>query len=401
MTPEHLLDEIARVGVTLILNEPYYAHFLANLSKRIDEQIETMAVSVQGDNYVLHVNPRFWQTELTTRTLQVGLLKHEVLHLVFKHPTRMRNYPNPFLYNVACDLVVNQYIDRAALPASAIYPDTFTELELLPFESSDYYYNQLHQHQCQCPDSPLSQRLNELETTCRAALERHASWGLLARKSGVECSVFDVQLDNLVRVAIERTGAKGIGKLPARLQRHLETFRVRPEAVINWRKLLRVVAESSRRTQIRNTLKRPSKRFGTTPGIRVKHHHRVLVAIDTSGSINMGELALFFSEVHHLWRTGSEVRVVECDADIGKMYDYRGILPTVVTGGGGTDFTPPIHYANTHYHPDLLIYFTDAYGATAEPCRTPVLWVVSQAGADPTSNYFQNLPGRKVKLTVN
>jgi len=66
--------------------------------------------------------------------------------------------------------------------------------------------------------------------------------------------------------------------------------------------VLRLFAESSAKTQIKNTIRRPSKRYGTTPGILVRNKQKILVAVDTSGSIRGNELDLFFKEIIHFGR---------------------------------------------------------------------------------------------------
>ena len=127
---------------------------------------------------------------------------------------------------------------------------------------------------------------------------------------------------------------------------------------------------SSRRTYLRNTLRRPSKRYGTTPGIKVRRRHQVIVAVDTSGSITDAMLSLVFAEIHQLYRQGAEITVVECDAAVHGTWAYRGEPPSSTGGGGGTAFDPAIAWANAlPRRPDALIYLTDGYAA--RPVLTP------------------------------
>jgi predicted metal-dependent peptidase len=122
--------------------------------------------------------------------------------------------------------------------------------------------------------------------------------------------------------------------------------------------------------------------------------------VDTSGSIGKEELSVFFNEVHHIWRQGAEIQVLECDAAVQRVYHYKGVPPEFVTGGGGTDFNPPITYGNENFRPDGLIYFTDGVApAPTVTARFPLLWVISSYGIDSTSEEFRVLPGRKAKLT--
>ena len=164
--------------------------------------------------------------------------------------------------------------------------------------------------------------------------------------------------------------------------------------------MLKLFSESSKKTFIKTTLKRPSKRYGTTPGIKIKRKQKLLIAVDTSGSIAVNELALFFGEINHIWRQSSEIMIVECDAAIQKKYDYKGTLPATIKGGGGTCFDPPINYGNTTYHPDAIIYFTDGYADEPKiKSRCPILWMITSDGI--TSKNWEFLPGRKIKFPKN
>jgi predicted metal-dependent peptidase len=91
--------------------------------------------------------------------------------------------------------------------------------------------------------------------------------------------------------------------------------------------------------------------------------------------------------------------VVECDAKIQQQYNYNGVTPTMVRGGGGTDFNAPLKYANEIFHPDGVIYFTDGIAATPSVVpRFQLLWVITKEGITADSEEFKRLPGRKAKL---
>jgi predicted metal-dependent peptidase len=188
------------------------------------------------------------------------------------------------------------------------------------------------------------------------------------------------------------------GTLPAGLRMVLDEMdRLPPN--LDWRRVLRLFSSSARRTHLQNTLKRPSARFGTIPGVRVRRRHRLLVAIDTSGSIGQDDYDEFFSELTHLYRTGSEIRVVECDVEIQREYDYRGETPRATRGGGGTAFDAPLRYANREYRPDAIIYLTDGFGPAPETrTRAPLLWLISSGGLTRHALAGSAFRGTKVKM---
>ena len=410
LTRSSVLDQLAQTSIQLLLKEPYYGHFFTGLLRQVTESIPTLAVCAVGDSLILSVNPHFWQQELLNPDHRLGVVKHELLHLVFRHILRHQDFTNKLIFNVAADLVVNQCVSSDQLPVGAVLLSSFPTLGLEEDQTVDYYYNKLIEldqvssaslssetNQEEDTDSDSSQGLKPFFDSQHPAQERHGNWAEISKASSAEQILMESQINQAMVQAIEKTSVKDRGLLPAFLDRYLENFQQSLKPKINWRRVVRMFAESSSRTYLKNTLRRPSKRYGTTPGIKVRRRQKFLVVVDTSGSIGQEELETFFLEIYHLWKRGAEIRVVECDAEIGQIWSYRGQSPQIVTGGGGTNFTPPVEYANQEYYPDGIFYFTDGHAPTPDqPSRSPILWVISQEGISLQESHF--LPGRKVKL---
>lgn len=95
----------------LMIREPFYGLFLLNLNKEIsDTYVDTACVSRNGVNSKLVINPNYW--DKLTDNQQLGLLKHELIHICFSHmfiesEPRISDHK---LFNIACDLVCDQYI---------------------------------------------------------------------------------------------------------------------------------------------------------------------------------------------------------------------------------------------------------------------------------------------------
>ena len=104
----------------------------------------------------------------------------------------------------------------------------------------------------------------------------------------------------------------------------------------------------------------------------------------------------FLSEIHHIWKTGTEVTVVECDAEIGRIYEYKGKSEEAleVTGRGGTSYEPVLDYLWNHQDKyQNLIYLTDGECSTRmTPCK-PTLWVHCSG-----RSINNKLPGAKVQI---
>ncbi|MCA9493864.1 MAG: hypothetical protein KC621_28230, partial [Myxococcales bacterium] len=209
----------------------------------------------------------------------------------------------------------------------------------------------------------------------------------------VENEVVGASVERLVRQTRARCG--GWGGLPGTVAGELEAWLEARRPTVDWRHVVRGFAGQARRSALQDTLKRPSRRFGTLPGHRIRRRAALLVAVDSSGSVSDESLARFFGEVHGLWRAGAEVTVVVCDAAIRSVEAYRGRVPASVKGRGGTAFEPVFAWARAQWPRrfDGLLYLTDGEGPapTTRP-GCPVLWVVEGEGG-------RHLKGRRIQLS--
>jgi predicted metal-dependent peptidase len=201
-------------------------------------------------------------------------------------------------------------------------------------------------------------------------------------------------LSGLVQAAARDTRATR-GTIPAGLERAVAAASPRRTRT-DWRRMLHLFGTSGTTTYLKPTIMSPSRRFGTVPGVRVRQRQALAVAVDTSGSIDDGLLAAFFSEVHALWRLGVDVTVIECDAEIaeGGVWQYRGRFARRTSGGGGTNFDAPITWANRN-PVDGLVYLTDGFGGRSVPCRRRLLWMVTEEHSVRDSSGFAR-PGEAV-----
>mgnify|MGYP003687580575 FL=1 len=95
----------------MLLKEPFYAHFLSGIIREVTDKVPTAAVGFKSGKIALYVNENFFLKELKSVNERVAVIKHETLHIIFKHLFRMKtkSYDNQ-LFNVAADIVVNQLI---------------------------------------------------------------------------------------------------------------------------------------------------------------------------------------------------------------------------------------------------------------------------------------------------
>jgi predicted metal-dependent peptidase len=131
---------------------------------------------------------------------------------------------------------------------------------------------------------------------------------------------------------------------------------------------------------VRTTRHKESNRFPGEPGIRIKRLQKLVVAVDTSGSIGDDDLKDFLIEINGVARAGADITVISCDTEIHSTEPYkRGLMPQF-KGGGGTDFDPVMQWLRDNRHERFggCIYLTDgcAPTPTIDP-RCPVLWVIT------------------------
>jgi len=393
-----LLDEITRTSIRLMLKEPFYGHYFSTINRQMTDKVSSIGMAVAGQSHLtLYVNPPFWKQVLTTEDYRYGALKHEILHIVFKHILMTHKFEFKDLANIAMDMAVNQYIDHEQLPLSPVIIDNYPDLNLKKDKDVNYYYHKLLTvYKRKGPVNSLLQLQLDLEKFNQNNLiGDHRFWEPLdaSQQKNLENNI-----NQMTRSVLERSKKNtAFGLLPAGLKAYLQSIEQNTRPSVNWRRMLRLFATSSQRTYLKNTIRRPSRRYGSIPGIKVKHKNKLLVAIDTSASVSNQDLAAFFGEIHHIFRQGAEIMIVECDTHIQKQYLYRGKTPQFITGRGGTDFNAPLLLANKNYQPDAIVYFTDGAGSSPKIIpRAPILWMLTPDGIN--EDTWDELPGRKVRL---
>ena len=74
----------------------------------------------------------------------VGIIKHELFHLIFKHISRKKGISDFEKWNIAADLAINSII-KDYIPEGGMFPDIkeFEHLKLEWLKNAEYYYNRL------------------------------------------------------------------------------------------------------------------------------------------------------------------------------------------------------------------------------------------------------------------
>ena len=425
MSESQTHDEVSRAAFALLLKEPFYAHVLAGMPRETTDQVKTSGTCWDGQQVRLRINPTFFMEAVAAKE-RPGVLKHEILHVVFRHIFRGASR-HTAIYGIAADLVVNQLMKPFPLPDGYPSLDSFPDLGLEPDKTVEEYYLILMKLLREMQKAGFGESGGESGGESDGESDG-AAWAnatgtprsaqalsqLLSGQPGrgddsgwndgndgmTAAGRFSV--GNLVLRARERLPPHQWGTLSASLISQLELILAERQPKLDWRRMVRIFCASSGRTKIRHTIKRISKRFGTRPGIKIQRLQRLLVAVDTSGSIDAELLKDFFAEIHGAWRAGASVTVVECDAEVQGHSEYRGKPPKGVRGGGGTEFEPVFRWMKKQRPFDGCLYLTDGYGPapTSRPnCK--LLWVLPDGDA-PSEESEVKLPfGPTVRIPKN
>ncbi|MGV6827474.1 MAG: vWA domain-containing protein, partial [bacterium] len=144
---------------------------------------------------------------------------------------------------------------------------------------------------------------------------------------------------------------------------------------------------------------RPSRREGDAvlPSLR-SSQVEIVVAVDTSGSIQSKEIDEFLSEISAIkGQMRARISLFPCDAAIAEDAPFiyepweEFEMPENLSGGGGTDFRPVFDWLrNNGTEPALLVYFTDAEGQFPElEAGFPVIWLVKGKAPTPWGQRIQ------------
>ena len=375
--------DLDRAVKTLLIREPFYGLFLLNLNRYYGDKCDTACVCRNGINTELCVNKKFWDT--LSDDEQLGVLKHELGHILFKHITSSEYFGDHDKFNKACDLEVNSYIPILQKDPYC-YPARWN---LENNKGTKFYYENLPDE----PDQPQGNNGNSGNSY--DPNDSHESWKDFQDLSDTEKQLVENQIDYQAKNTAE-TCQKMIGSVPGELKEYLDSlFKIKPQ-VFNWKAYFRRVIGNLITSELYLTRMRPSRRFPDSRGVKFKRKPHVLVGVDTSGSVSNEELEDFFSEIYYLWKSGVKVTIAQMDTKIEHIEEYNGKFNKEIYGRGGTEFTDLINYYNERKKDfSTLVIFTDGYVSLKLPSFRNGVWVITKNGQ------HQDYPGTTIYIPNN
>ncbi|MGH9158275.1 MAG: vWA domain-containing protein [Acidimicrobiales bacterium] len=347
---------------------PYFTSALLGLRVVWVEGLGTCAVD---DGFRLYVDP---ETAAAWTADELGaVLVHEVGHVIRDHAGRVGDRRvDPILWNWACDMEINDDLERAQLPLPGAYlhPGRFG---LASFALAEEYYRQLLQRTDLLDGTDASELL---EVDCGPGAHGVAgSWTV--GDDDVEAPALTAIETEILRARV--TGAiLATGQGPGGASRSWRRWAdERVHTRLDWRRqLARVVRGAmSASGSVDYSYRRPSRRASCTPGVvtpsMVRPLPSVSVVVDTSASVDAKGLAGALSHIDSLARhAGARVAVLSCDTVVHHRQRVIRGKDVQLVGGGGTDMRVGLAAAaEARPRPSVIVVLTD--GRTPWPSRPP------------------------------
>jgi predicted metal-dependent peptidase len=392
-----MIKNVLKISKELLYDYPFYGSVLLSLQKEINNRItKTACVGLNGIMYKLSINSDFWDTLIDDH--KQGLLIHELGHIINFHPTEYRHLDNHKIANIAMDIYINQGIPENLLPPKACTWEKYKDLN--KGWSTNQYYDKLMENHKDESDEALENAIKAMQQGEGEADDGNGgtmqvpqhTWEEITEASEAVQKMLSKNTEILLNEVVKTMSDPG--NIPAGITDLLARLGKIEPPKYNWRAFMKRFVGTSTRVDVKKTRRKKSKRFVGMAGSKEQYYSNILVAIDTSLSVNQAELEEFQNEIYHMHRTGHDVEIVLCDTEIHDHFKYNPREPLKVTGRGGTAFQPVIDLYNKNQRKySCLIYLTDGEAYAPQDARGNILWVHSSV-----SEINENLPGKCIKL---
>lgn len=354
-------------------NYLFYAHMISQCNVNFKTMQAPAAVSFNLDHFVLHIDPdkfNAWPIEH-----RLGVLKHEMLHILNGHLLRFEDRENFKKWNYATDCAINQLIESSHLPQGCITPANLPVAKgtkVPPMVNSEQYYDLIDDGQLP-PDSGDGQ------------IDDHSEW---KNSVGANESLQKDIAKNMMEKAANET-QKSRGNLPSAFADWLELNSNSHQ--ISWQQVLRNLA-GNKRVSTRSTVMRTARRFPKREDLRGKTKNRmfnILLIGDESGSVSSEELVQGIAEVQNICKlTRSDLNYIAIDTQAHapvKLTSSQRTFKRVASGG--TNLHPAIDMAKDHrIDYQAVVVITDGGLCSSDVehfsrIGKRVIWVITSNGS--------------------
>ncbi|WP_143462011.1 vWA domain-containing protein [Levilactobacillus enshiensis] len=406
-------DRLAQVAyrdavLYLLQQDPFYGHVLSQLAVTIQMGSAPLSLSPTSQAWQLQLSPSALQQTSWTGSQWLAMLRHTVLHLLWRHPQRyataVQTPAQAGLVRWATDAAVNDYL--IDLPAAAITSQRLAEMleePVLPQQDSAVYLQQLRHWQAQ--KKVTQQRLATGGPQALPQVPQHDGHSGWQGADDAAAETREQWRAQLFMTASQAISAKQRGTLPGRIQAALTP--VVAERPLDWRALLKrglgQVPAGRQPAYGRFNRRQPTRM--DLPGEIVQTWRKIAVFVDESGSMGNREISYLLGQMASLLAVyPAQVTVYPFDTVVDPTRAFtleRRPQALQRTGGGGTRFQavfdalPRLLAGSTN---QLVVILTDGYGEQQLRPTLPVtvLWLLTSP-----SDQFSvvRAPGTVVSLT--
>lgn len=349
---------MAEARAFLRLSAPFFAALIGSSTVEWDKEISTACVNEAGD---IRVNPDFFlRLDVVGRAT---LLAHEIMHPAWGVFWRARSQGHDgHISNLAHDYVINLIISES-------YPGWCVPGWLLDDQYDGMSYEEVY---------------SDIEKNSKSGGGGRKIPGAGEDVKGDGSGSLDTGREEALwrgRIAGAFQSAVAMGSVPAGIERAVSGL-LEPE--IDWRDKMRLaVSDALGRSRVDWSMPgRRSDGLGVHVPSEISLGHEVSIAVDSSGSVDEGNLRRACSEIMGIIEeAGGEGSFVFGDSAVHGDMPLREFDGARVAGGGGTSFIPIFEHLEMRA-PRMLIYFTDTFGSfPQEEPSYPVIWAVYEGAA--------------------
>jgi len=404
-------DALSRAKSQLVISVPFLGIITMQCHYAFTDHIPTAAATVVGGKKnMIYWNEDFMMNGLGEKE-RVFVICHELSHLVLEHIGRqIENAYNQSLWNVATDYCINGYIQEIIdnssgakkyieRPKIGLYNEDYKGM------SADEIYHLL------LDENPGKSAEDIAEEHGGGSGEQDGAgtgdWRD-AKSGGKQIAIDEVskeQQSDASKNENRQTAAASLSQAEQmdamnhkkRGLGSLGFFRAIKELIeptIPWSEILSDFVSDTVKTN--RTYNRPSRRssgniiFPSMDG----EHISVCFGVDTSGSMSTTELTEALSELSGIINDFDSwtVNLISCDTDAHHIGDYESgegddikTIDKSLVGGGGTELSPMMKYANEMDDPpNVCIIVSDGYiddqKLNEEIDEIPLIVVVTSSG---------------------
>lgn len=409
MTKEEVLNiktTLEKIVENLFLCEPlmfatYCTHVLTINPK--------ITVPFRSGKMIIEYNPNILEK------MNFGEIKKcfetEIIRVILKHPYSRKPDPfNPCIAIMASEVTIHQELAE--------------KLELPPSLSYEQYYSLMRPEEIIRKESETKKKSEENHNSSGNNKEENG-------KSSVPSFADDKKLQNLLAQAYDAEyGATGLWEendiATEELNSLIKDYAARGEqswgslgghlkdqilasltAKIDYRKVLKNFRASILSEKKHLTRFKPSRRFGFEyMGSKREFTTKLLLAIDTSGSITNQNLKNFYGVINKFFKYGIEsIDVLNFDCELqGEPVSFKKRQTSfTISGRGGTDFQPVFDYAKDHPEYDGVIILTDGYANHPQKktgTKAKFVWVLTSEAEYNEHKDWMKQTGKSCFLTV-